>query len=196
MNFMTVVPETMSNGSLEVSNSGSSAPAPFVSSQSELFADDTASLDHVAKTLEQFVADLNLHKSRIEDTYQRFIKYSQESEERQLSSEIFNAHFRHFKDTFVKFLKYIKYEHLTSTSGNPKSEVPLEAVKTIDSFEDSEFTACQKLLQYSDKEDTCEKVCFVRVGELVGLVCTVCEISKGFARRYWDQEVHSLLKTE
>src|SRR5947207_12509386 len=142
MNFMTVVADTILNASLDVSKSDVSTPDRLYLSQNRLFPDYITNLDNMGKDLEQLISELDLHKSRIEDTYQRFTNYSQDSEERQLSSEIFNTHFGHFKEVFVKFLEYIKDVHLTTPSGDPKPKAQFEAVKTANSSEESNISAC------------------------------------------------------
>jgi hypothetical protein len=193
MTFSFVVPETHSDShpTLFKSETNSDGSTPFYLSQSELFPNHIASLNHVVKDLEEHISDLDLHKSRVDNTYGRYTVYVEESEEQRLSHQILNAHFRHFQKALASFLHYIKYEQITS----PKKTDSFDGDNTRDVTE-PRISACQQLLQYdfggsnTDSNTNVDKLATsICVDELVSLVRTVCDVSKNLARRYWDEEV-------
>jgi hypothetical protein len=193
MTFSSVVPETLSDSHSTTSNSerNSDVSTPFYLSQSELFPDHIASLNHVVKDLEEHISDLDLHKSRIDDTYERYTIYVKESEEQRLSRQILNAHFRHFQKALASFLQYIKYEQITS----PMKTDSFDLDNTRDVTE-PRISACQQLLQYdfggsnADSKANVDKLATsICMDELVSLVRTACDVSKNLTKRYWDEEV-------
>ena len=187
------------------SNHDESESKGVILTQSELIPEYISSLDFISKALEDHIADLELCKSRIMDTFERYMTYIERSQEQQISWHIFNQHIDKFQRSFLKLLEFIDHKELTHVV----SAESLKALAWSESrpppcsvFEGTEIRACHRFLQYNPDSRSCnasekgaEDVFTTCATELVGLVRTVCQASKTLATAYWDEQIQ-IVSTE
>lgn len=177
----------------------------FSLTQSELFPEYISSLDFISKALEGCIADLELCKSRIMDTFARYMTYIERSQEQQISWHIFNQHIDKFQRSFLRLLEFIDHKELTHVV-SAESLKALAWSKSRPSpclvFEGTGIRACHRFLQYNPDLRSCntsekgvEEVFTTCATELVGLVRTVCQESKTLATAYWDEQMQ-IISTE
>jgi hypothetical protein len=196
---MTFIPVTPITQTSSHSRSDYHSDDKFVLSQSLLFPDYIASLDDVSRTLQQLISVIDGHKSHLDGTYQRYIKYRQNTEEQRLSWQIFNSHICHFQKSFIKLLIYINNEEWMNLSGEIETYTPCNWVKLPKLTSTSDAGVCKRLLQYNpvgslsnaiSDYDLVNSSCVEELGDLARKVST---ISKTIARKYWNEKVEKLI---
>jgi hypothetical protein len=80
----------------------------FILDQSLLFPHYVPDLDVVKSDLENFIAEVEVLKGRLQKTYDLYLTYRNDTEEEGLSKQIFYDHIRHLQKVFMSLLGYIK----------------------------------------------------------------------------------------